>query len=418
MRNIIMAGKVTIRKDAYGTGNGGKKFTKNWYVYYTSFTGRRHEIPGFRDKGATVQLGDLVEKLDIALEAGIQPDALLMKSVSALSPKLQENLARRGFIDKTLAMRIRPLTNEIDDWAASLIANRASAKYAKEAPNRVRRIVTDCGFKHINDVTRAAVQSWLHSRRVGVEGESCGMGEETIASYIRAIKAFTNWMVQENRVEASPLKHLKINATTLTAPDNCKGKKKKKRRALHPDQNQVLIDTANASQNVVRNMAGEDRAILYQVALETGLRWSELFSLLIASFDLDGEIPTVTVAAAHSKRRREDVIPLRRALVDKLRSYFHGKSKDQKAFKGMLKDKGAKMLRYDLAKAKIPVVTDEGEIDFHSLRHSYITRIVKAGALPKMAQTLARHSDINLTLGRYTHLELQEQLEALEKTLA
>ena len=51
--------------------------------------------------------------------------------------------------------------------------------------------------------------------------------------------------------------------------------------------------------------------------------------------------------------------------------------------------------------------------DFHSLRHWFITGLARAGASPKMAQTLARHSDIRLTLGVYTHVELHDQTAAI-----
>ena len=47
--------------------------------------------------------------------------------------------------------------------------------------------------------------------------------------------------------------------------------------------------------------------------------------------------------------------------------------------------------------------------DFHSLRHWFITGLARAGVSPKMAQTLARHSDIRLTLGVYTHVELPDR---------
>lgn len=52
--------------------------------------------------------------------------------------------------------------------------------------------------------------------------------------------------------------------------------------------------------------------------------------------------------------------------------------------------------------------------DFHSLRHRFITGLARAGVSPKMAQTLARHSDIRLTLGVYTHVELPDQTAAIE----
>ena len=44
----------------------------------------------------------------------------------------------------------------------------------------------------------------------------------------------------------------------------------------------------------------------------------------------------------------------------------------------------------------------------------FITNLERAGIRPKMAQTLARHSDIRLTLGLYTHVELHDQTAAIE----
>lgn len=51
--------------------------------------------------------------------------------------------------------------------------------------------------------------------------------------------------------------------------------------------------------------------------------------------------------------------------------------------------------------------------DFHSCRHLYITSLERAGIRPKVAQTLARHSDIRLTLNVYTHAELADQTAAI-----
>jgi hypothetical protein len=50
--------------------------------------------------------------------------------------------------------------------------------------------------------------------------------------------------------------------------------------------------------------------------------------------------------------------------------------------------------------------------DFHSMRHLLITSLERAGVSPKMAQTLARHSDIRLTLGVYTHIEMHDRTAA------
>jgi len=65
--------------------------------------------------------------------------------------------------------------------------------------------------------------------------------------------------------------------------------------------------------------------------------------------------------------------------------------------------------------AGIPYVDDAGlYADFHALRHSYISLITQGGVHPKLAQRLARHSDINLTMSRYSHTVMADEAEALE----
>ncbi len=57
---------------------------------------------------------------------------------------------------------------------------------------------------------------------------------------------------------------------------------------------------------------------------------------------------------------------------------------------------------------------DAGRVsDFHSLRHTFISNLANAGVHPKLAQALARHSDINLTMSRYTHTIRGQESETL-----
>jgi len=52
--------------------------------------------------------------------------------------------------------------------------------------------------------------------------------------------------------------------------------------------------------------------------------------------------------------------------------------------------------------------------DFHSNRHTFITNLEHAGVTPRRAQSLARHCDIRLTMGVYTHIGLHDQKTAIE----
>jgi hypothetical protein len=52
--------------------------------------------------------------------------------------------------------------------------------------------------------------------------------------------------------------------------------------------------------------------------------------------------------------------------------------------------------------------------DFHGLRHTFITRLVKSGVNPKEAQTMARHSSITLTMDRYAHVVFYDAASAVK----
>ena len=74
------------------------------------------------------------------------------------------------------------------------------------------------------------------------------------------------------------------------------------------------------------------------------------------------------------------------------------------------------MLRSDLKAAGIDYTDEAGRVfDFHALRHQFISSLAAAGVHPKVAQQLARHSTITLTMDRYTHVALAEVAGALDR---
>ncbi|MFC1676781.1 tyrosine-type recombinase/integrase [Planctomycetota bacterium] len=53
-------------------------------------------------------------------------------------------------------------------------------------------------------------------------------------------------------------------------------------------------------------------------------------------------------------------------------------------------------------------------MDFHSLRHTTGSLLAASGVHPKVAQSIMRHSDINLTVSIYTHLFRGQKSQAVE----
>jgi integrase len=153
---------------------------------------------------------------------------------------------------------------------------------------------------------------------------------------------------------------------------------------------------------------------------------------------LNGEPATVTVQAAYSKHRRQDVLPLHASLIALLRPWLAAKPEGKVVWPGnwaKLKEAGA-ILRADMERARAAWIEeankDEDEVkrrerssflaykdgggryaDFHALRHTFITNLVKSGVSPKAAQSLARHSTIDLTMNVYTSLTVNDQASAL-----
>ena len=121
----------------------------------------------------------------------------------------------------------------------------------------------------------------------------------------------------------------------------------------------------------------------------------------VADFDLAGR--TVTLSHRHTKNNRDCVQPLAANLCKPLKDSFKGKLPQARALAMPSKHRAAAMFRADAQAAGIDLDPERGLWDFHSLRHTFGTLLAAAGVHPKTAQDLMRHSDINLTMSRYTH---------------
>jgi len=125
----------------------------------------------------------------------------------------------------------------------------------------------------------------------------------------------------------------------------------------------------------------------------------------------------MTVLAAYSKHRRDDTLPLRLDIAQLLAVWKAEQESDEQAkvFGAFRVNKAAKMLRKDLEVAGITYRDGAGRVaDFHSLRHTFISNLTRSGVSPKIAQSLARHSTIGLTMDTYTHIGLYDERAAID----
>jgi excisionase family DNA binding protein len=247
--------------------------------------------------------------------------------------------------------------------------------------------------------TRADVEANLARRK--------GAGVETRNHYLASIRAFSKWLVKNRRMAADPLAHLERQ--------NADVDRRHPRRALREDVFARLVE-ATARGAGFRGIDGPDRLVLYTLAANTGSRAKELGSLTPESFDLGAKTPTVTVAAASSEHKRKDEQPLRADVAALMRQHLTGRAAGQPVWPGTWKTTGAEMLRRDLDAAGIPYQDERGRyFDFHAMRGQFISGLAAGGVHPKVAQVLARHSTITLTMDHYTQLDVLDVAGALDK---
>jgi len=293
----------------------------------------------------------------------------------------------------------RPLSEHLADFERALQAKGNTEKHVALTLKRTRRILSGIRADYFRDVTPSRVEDFLANL------QRQGLSAETRNHYLRAIKNFFNWMVKDGRAPENPIKTLSL---VNSRPD-----RRVNRRALSVDELRRLLETT-ARGPVRYGMTGSERALLYRLAVETGLRAYELRSLKVNDFDLDADPPTVTIRAAYAKNRRTDTLPLRLETARSLKQFFTDKGPVERAFQVPPNYDTADMFRADLEAAGIPYIDESGRrADFHALRHTFITNLARSGVHPKVAQALARHSTITLTLDRYSHTVLTDLSEAV-----
>jgi integrase len=362
------------RRKRYETADGKrvKKQSKCWYVKYTDKDGIEQRVKGYVDKEATRQMAARLEK--------------------------ESALASEGVIDRYKEHRARPLSEHLEDFRQSLLAKGNTPKHVEMTVARAQAVIEGCGFNTWADISASKVETYLASLRAGINGLSA----QTSNFYLVCVKQFCKWMVQDQRASESPIQHLKrLNVRTDRRHD---------RRALEVNEVRRLLEMTAAAPKRF-GMMGHARAMLYRVAVETGLRANELRSLKAASFDLVNG--TVTVEAGYSKHRRQDVLPLRPDTAAELKLFLADRLPTAQAFH--VPEKTANMLKADLAGAGIAYVDAAGHyVDFHALRHTCGSWLAANGVHPKVAQTIMRHSDISLTMNKYTHTLSGQEARAVQ----
>lgn len=381
--------------------DGTYKPTAKFYIEFRDHRGRLRSLPAFREKRVTQEFGALVSQLVSVRASGASLDSGLQDRVNRMSPELVQRLIKLDLLDANQGERLKPLSEHVADYFQALKDRNRTARYIQQTETRLERILNHCKCSAVHQLTAGTVQRALaHFCNVGM------MSAQTVNHHFVALNQFVRWMHGQGR---SP----SVNLGGVTKL-NVQADRRRVRRALNSNEFKALLAAAKSGP-VRHRMTGQARYLLYLVAATTGLRSSELASLKVCDLQGNGDAWTIRAFARNTKNGRDARQPIPTAVARDLLAHLAGRHRDEPMFCMPKAWHTAKMLKADLEAAGVPYVDQDGQVaDFHSLRHQFITDLVRSGANPKVAQLLARHSTPTLTLGRYSHAEAGELHDAVE----
>lgn len=224
----------------------------------------------------------------------------------------------------------------------------------------------------------------------------------TAADHGKHARQFTRWLWRKRKL---------LVADPLAGMDLPSQKTVDKQRALTADELARLIASANGSSRPHRGLTGPDHAVLYAFTVTTGFRREESFTSPPRTCVSTTTRRPCSCPANSPRMARTRTSPLSPGVARLLRPFTSARPTGP-LFPGSWRDKASGMLYLDLADAGIDRRTTAGKIDFHSLRHTFVTMLGR-NAPRKVVQYLARHSTLILTVGRYSHAELSEKAAAV-----
>jgi integrase/recombinase XerC len=235
-----------------------------------------------------------------------------------------------------------------------------------------------------------------------------GIGKRSIARTLSAIRTFYKYLANTNDIDANPAKMVGTPKSDRYLPSY-----------LDRAQIELLFQTAEARAMEgafadVRNLA------ILELFYSTGMRLSELQGISKGDIDLVSQQVKV-----RGKGRKERIIPVGDHATLALRNYEAkrdalmggiGGSGDRSAF--FLARTGKRIGVRAVQKvvgAFLKEIDEESGLSVHSLRHTFATHLLDAGADLRAVQELLGHASVSTTQ-IYTHTSIERLKQVYQKS--
>jgi len=240
-------------------------------------------------------------------------------------------------------------------------------------------------------VTRHELRAWLareHAR---------GLARTTMARKLASLRALFRWLERTGRIPTDP-------AASLRTP--------RRDRPLPKVLGREEIDRLLAAPEGDDLLAVRDRAIL-ETLYSAGLRASELVGLDVADLDLAGGVVRV-----RGKGRKERLALLGSPAAAAVRAYLELRRAEGLADPALfLNHRGSRLTARSVQRVlerRLAAAGLAGRATPHTLRHSFATHLLDAGADLRSVQELLGHASLSTTQ-IYTHVTTEKLKEIYDR---
>jgi integrase/recombinase XerC len=247
--------------------------------------------------------------------------------------------------------------------------------------------LTTEGAIEIEKADRIAIRkylSFLHRR----------IKKSSIARKVSALRSFYKFLMREQLVSSNPAKMVSTPKTEKPLPT-----------ALTVDEAFRLVESPMKDERL------RDCAIL-ELLYSSGVRVGELVALNLNGLDMD-----LGIVKVMGKGRKERIVPIGSKAIGALKAYLdeRGNVEDEEPL--FVNLRGGRLTARSIGRLVKKYTKRSGifrKVSPHSLRHTFATHLLDAGADIREIQEMLGHASLSTTQ-RYTHLSVGKLMEVYDK---
>ena len=223
--------------------------------------------------------------------------------------------------------------------------------------------------------------------------------KSSIARKLSTLRSFFRYLVREQVISTNPAKPVSTPKIEKHLPTT-----------LSVDEAFRLVESPSRGERA-REAELRDRAFL-ELLYSSGIRVSELVGLNLDRVDRD-----LGIVKVMGKGRKERIVPVGTEAIEALKAYLDVRGAGEDESPLFVNLRGGRLTARSVARLVKAYARDSGifrQISPHSLRHTFATHLLDAGADLREIQEMLGHVSLSTTQ-RYTHLSVGKLMEVYDK---